>query len=306
MRWPGALLVLTALVAAGCGLGEGEERDGAAEVRVTRDFGHERLGQTRSDPVREGQTVMRLLRSRFDVNTRYGGRFVQAIDGLKGRGTGGRRDWFYFVNGTEAAVGAAEYELSPGDVVQWDYRRWDGAMRVPAIVGAYPEPFVHGHEGKRLPVRVECTDDGDTACGEVTRRLRSLGVKAGRASLGSSGTTNVARVVVGPWREARLVRAVAALDRGPDRSGVFARFRDDGHSLYLLDGSGRQVRKARLGTGLVAATSPAENELVWIVSGVDDRGTDAAARALDARRLRDAYAVAAEPGTATKLPVEGP
>ena len=36
--------------------------------------------------MREDQTVMRLLRSEFDVDTRFGGRFVQSIDGLKGAG----------------------------------------------------------------------------------------------------------------------------------------------------------------------------------------------------------------------------
>ena len=72
---------------------------------------------------------MRFLRADNDVETRYGGRFVQSIDGLSGQGAGGYADWFYFVNGIEADVGAAEYELSPGDVVQWDYRDWRGARR---------------------------------------------------------------------------------------------------------------------------------------------------------------------------------
>ena len=62
------------------------------------------------------------------------------------------------MNGQEASVGAADRELRPGDVVQWDYRDWTATMSIPAIVGAYPEPFLHGFEGKRLPVRVECPD----------------------------------------------------------------------------------------------------------------------------------------------------
>ena len=52
---------------------------------------------------------MRLLQSKYDVKTRYGGGFVQAIDGARGREGDGRRvDWFYYVNGIEAPVGAAE------------------------------------------------------------------------------------------------------------------------------------------------------------------------------------------------------
>ena len=149
VRWLAALV--SALVLAGCGLGEGSEREGGAELRVTRDFGHERLGTARLDKIGEADTVMRLLRRSFDVRTRYGGRFVQAIEGAVGKGAVGRVDWFYFVNGFEASVGAAEYELSPGDVVHWDYRSWKGAMRVPAIVGAFPEAVPPRAGGQALP-----------------------------------------------------------------------------------------------------------------------------------------------------------
>ena len=89
------LVACLAPAAAGCGLGEGNERaGGGATLRVTQDFGHEELGSTRLDSVREGQTVMRMLRSDFDVTTRFGGRFVQSIDGVKGEGSEGQVDWF--------------------------------------------------------------------------------------------------------------------------------------------------------------------------------------------------------------------
>jgi uncharacterized protein DUF4430 len=271
---------------------------------VTRDFGQRLLGSARLDKVRQDQTVMRFLRSDFDVKTRYGGRFVQAINGVAGRGTEGRSDWFYFVNGLEAGVGASDYELSPGDVVQWDYRRWDAAMSVPAIVGAFPEPLRRGRQGKRLPVRVECEAAASDPCQEVKRRLRKLGVGATGSSLGAPGTGNVIRVVVGRWRSVRLVQAAARLEEGPQRSGVFARFAG-ARRLELLDGAGKVARQAPPGTGLVAALSPSERDIVWVVTALDERGLEAAARALDGRVLRDAYAVAATPGGPVKLPVGG-
>jgi Domain of unknown function (DUF4430) len=300
-----APLVACALLLAGCGLGPGKERNGGAELRVTRDFGHEVLGRAREARVREDQTVMRFLRSRFDVETRYGGRYVESIDGISGRGAGGRVDWFYFVNGIEADVGAAEYELSPGDVVQWDYRRWDAAMRVPAIVGAFPEPFVHGRGGKRLPTRVECEDAAARACEAAKRRLRAVGVAATGASLGATGARNVIRVVVGRWRAIRALQVPARLEQGPGESGVFGRFVQGGRALELLDAAGRPARRAPPRTGLVAALSPSDGEIVWVVTALDVRGLEAAARALEEPSLRNAYAVAVTPRGVEKLPLGG-
>jgi hypothetical protein len=301
VRWlavPACLVVL-----AGCGLGPGDERGGGAEERLTTDFGHERVGTVRAEKIREDETVMRLLRSKFDVGTRFGGRFVQSIEGRSGKGAGGRVDWFYFVNGIEASVGAAEYELSPGDVVQWDYRRWDAAMRVPAIVGAFPEPFLHGVKGKRYPVRVECGDETSHACKLVKGRLERLGAAPTGASLGTSGTRHVLRIIVAPWKRAKVVSSVAKLRQGPQQSGVFARIAGDGRELELLDPGGGVARPAPAGTGLVAAFAPSEEEIVWLVTGLDERGVDAAADALNERDLRDAYAVAAHPGgRVEKLP----
>jgi Domain of unknown function (DUF4430) len=301
-----ALLVACALALAGCGLGEGDERAGAgAELRITRDFGRTELGVERLSAVREGQTVMRFLRSRFDIETRFGGRFVQSIEGLSGLGAGATLDWFYFVNGIEADVGAAEYELSPGDRVQWDRRNWEATMRVPAIVGAFPEPFRHGIEGKRLPVRVECEDPAADPCEEVKQRLRRVGVSSSGSALGVPGGMDVIRVVVGLWSDAKVVRAVAELEGEPKESGVFARVTRDGASLELLDESGRAARVAPrgAGTGIVAAARPEEDELVWMVIALDEQGLEAAASAVDEDRLKNAFAVAASGEEVEKLPL---
>jgi hypothetical protein len=301
-------LALLLVAVAGCGFGAGDELEGGAELRVTRDFGHAELGSARIDTLHEDETVMRLLRSEFDVETRFGGRFVQAIDGLEGAGATGMRDWFFFVNGVESEIGAAEYELSPGDRVQWDHRRWDAAMRVPAIVGAFPEPFRSGLEGRRRPVRVECDDVESAPCDDAKEALDRVGVAVSGSSLGAPGTEAVTRLVVARWPEARIVRGAPTLEDGPDESGVFARFPPGGRSLELLDEDGEVARTVRPGEGtaLVAALQPRADELLWLVTALDRKGLAAGVAALDEEQLRDAFAVAVTGRNVEKLPLAAP
>jgi Domain of unknown function (DUF4430) len=301
---PAALAVIAAAVA-GCGVGPGDEREGSgATLRVTRDFGAQVLSSHTVERVREDQTVLRLLRAENDVKTRYGGHFVQSIDGLAGRGQSGFADWFFFVNGIGSGKGAAEYELNPGDVVQWDYRNWRGAMDVHATVGAFPEPFLHGSEGRRFPTRVECEDASSRACERVKDTLDEAGVPATGASLGATGNQQVARVVVARWARARQLPSVRALEGEPGESGVFARFRDGGRRVQLLDERGEVAATHGPETGIVAARRPSDTEVVWVLTGGDQRGVDAAVEAFDAATLRDAFAVAATPDGPRHLPLE--
>jgi len=172
----GLLAAVTLAAVAGCGVGAGpQEAGGGVELRVTRDFGERRLSQGSAATVREGDTVMRFLRASNKITTRYGGGFVQSIDGLSGKGRGGGEDWFFYVNGIGSDRGAADYGLHPGDVVQWDYRYWRAAQDARAMVGAFPEPFVHGIDGKRFPVRVECEDADSQACRQIKDTLGRRG-----------------------------------------------------------------------------------------------------------------------------------
>ncbi|HEY7707544.1 MAG TPA: DUF4430 domain-containing protein [Gaiellaceae bacterium] len=144
-----ALLLAAACLLAGCG--EEAAGDGSAQLWITRDRG-ERVMLTTAVPA--GISALEALRRKADVETRYGGRFVQSIDGVEGD-IASQEDWFYFVNGYEADISAADYELHDGDVLWWDHRSWAEAMRQPVVVGAFPEPFEHGWDGKRRPVVVE-------------------------------------------------------------------------------------------------------------------------------------------------------
>ena len=296
-----ALALALALALAGCGFGAGSSSDGGARLEVTRDFGAKHAEPATLKHVAESDTVMRFLEATHEVETRYGGGFVQSVDGAAGN-RDRRFDWFFYVNGIESDVGAADFGLSEGDRVQWDLHSWRATMRIPGIVGAFPEPFRHGYRGKRLPVRLECAQQDGPACREAGKRLADTGVVASSAELGVTVDRSIARVVVGPWNAIRRLQAAAPLARGPKESGVFARFAG-GPSLELLDAGGGVARTAPPGTGLVAARVPTERNVVWFVTGVDDAGVRRAVAALDEDTLRNAFALAATPSGPLKLPV---
>jgi hypothetical protein len=248
---------------------------------------------------------MRLLQRSFEVETRYGGGFVQSIDGLAGGRENGRPlDWFIYVNGVESDVGAADVQLHDGDRIWWDFHDWGATPHIPAVVGSFPEPFAHGADGKRYPVVLECADDVEDACKTVSQRLAAIGVVAGRQTLGTGVGERTVRVLVGRWIDLRADQALEQIDRGPAASGVFAHFIADGRALELLDAKGDPISDIHAGAGLVAATRFEQQAPTWAITGTDAVGVMAAARALDEHTLARHFAIALDGGHAIGLPVE--
>ena len=297
---------LAALALGGCGLGAGPAPS-AVTVTVTRDFGARLLERSGALKVSGQETVMSLLMRNYPVSTRYGGGFVQSIDGLAGGSEGGQPvDWFYYVNGIEASAGAAATDVNSGDHIWWDRHDWSQTDDVPAVVGAFPEPFLNGLAGKRWPVRIECASVEGSACRTVTGRLRAVGVPAAIAAIGSGGEPQTLRVIVAPWDTVQGDLGAQELRGGPRESGVYAQFLDGGRSLALLDQDGHTARTLAGEGGLVAATRQAEDAPVWLVTGTDSAGVDLAARAFNQPTLEDRFAVAVSATGVLALPLAAP
>ena len=184
-----ALVVL--LLLAGCGGAAGGE-EGTAKLWVTRDRGAKLLVDTE---VQAGQTLMRALASKADVKTRYGGRYVQAVNGIEGS-LDAQHDWFWFVNGYEGDRSASSYRLRDGDVAWLDYRAWQREGEARVVVGAFPEPFLHGYGGKTRPVAIRYESGSE-------QRARKLGADLRGAKVAPLGTpvpadANVLEVRGGP------------------------------------------------------------------------------------------------------------
>jgi hypothetical protein len=290
-------VLLAALALAGCGIGLGPP---AVRLVVTRDFGSRVL--SRSGPLKAGsnETVLGLLQAHDAVVAGASPYFVQSIAGVSaGREGASSERWFDYVNGVAAAKRLAKTTVDPGDHVWWDLNA--ATKEVPAVVGSYPEPFLNGLEGKRLPVRIECASASGSACKTVISRLRALGVPAAVSAIGSGAAPETLRVMVAPWSGLEGVLA-EELERGPESSGVYARFSQRGRRLELLDQEGVATRTLASGAGLIAALLAPKEAPVWVITGTDEAGVDRAADALDEATLANRFAVALGPGGALALP----
>ncbi len=264
------------LAAAGCGSADPPPPGAAAvQLTVTRNFGNEHLVSARAAP---GQSAMFALRRNADVGGAYAGKFVASINGVKGN-TGNGWDWFYFVNGIQANVGAAAYTLHKGDREWWDYRYWTVYQEVPVVIGAWPDPFVHGWEGAQPSVHV-----GGLGCAQT---------------LASALKRDGAQLTNGQADATVTVMTFAQAANGPI-SGAQAQSR--GLTVWLEHG-GVMIYRNNTATAdpsaqaLIAAYRPdgaGQNSATLVVAGRTEAAACAAARTLADRpaAVRSAYAVA--------------
>jgi hypothetical protein len=263
-------LLGVAVLLAGCGVGQ-TGHQAPATLTVTRDFG--------ASVVREVQAE--------------GGATVGAL--VRGEPRGAR-----FVNGVAADD---DTKVHGGDHVWADAAAT--IARTPAVVGSFPEPFLHGIDGKRLPVRIECADARGAVCRQIADRLAAYDLPAARGGLQTARAPETLRVLVGPWSALRLDPAVNPLERGPRASGVYARMAPDGRSIAVLDAGGRSVRTLGAGSGLVAATKRTDERPTWVVTGTDPAGVASAARAFEEGTLEHRFAVAVSRDLPVALPAAG-
>jgi hypothetical protein len=273
-----ALVVLALALVSGCETRAQEAPKAsapAAALLVTADYGARELLTTRVAP---DQSVMRALRGATAVRTAYSGGFVSEMLGLASDPSG-PRDWFYFVNGIESAVGAKTVRLAAGDGVWWDFRNWSLLVSAPAVVGQWPAPMVlPGGRGPSVsadpPLRAALEAFGaDLAESDSPWRVR----------VGAS--TAIAR------RDDAWRRALA----DPDGSGLTITIRDGAIVALTPDGARRvRIPGARALVAAVASGTAPEDGVVVVVAGLDAAAAQAAARtvAADPGVLRGRYAVA--------------
>ncbi len=296
-----ALGLAAALALTGCGL-ETALSTGGTKLTLTRAFGSDAISTRAQRGVPAGETLTGMLRRAYAVRTRPGGE----IDAIAGMAASSGLVWNVWVNGIAPATKPRKTAVNHGDHVWWDLHSSAATASVPAVVGAYPEPFTTGSGGRRLPTELACAADVGRACAVVSRALRAIGVKAADQLVGADSGADSLAVIVGTFRDLRGLIALELIQAGPTQSGVFARFGGrDGSALELDDPAGQVVQTATGDAGLVAATEqPGLDEPAWLITGTDPAGVAAAAAALTPARLHDHLALAIVAGRELPLPLD--
>lgn len=252
------------------------ESDGV-RIIVCKNFGRKEIINT-GYKLTEGDCAMDALQSVANVETAYGGGFVNDINGISSGYTGSystKMDWFYYINGISADRGGLEYILHEGDVERWDYHDWGHQMFIPAIIGDYPEPFLHGVGGEILPTIITYDDDEfrDDAH-EIENSLNKLGVKETSikfsSELSDSEREDFNIILIGYPTN----KYIKELMKKHKKLGFFAYSEDN--KIVVLNPGGERVKKVE-GAVILATQNPwnpggtgAFENVVWIISGTDE------------------------------------
>jgi len=307
------LLLFTVTALCACSAQPAQEAEAATiRVVVTHNFGQELMFDETLE-VLPGTSAMEALTEIAEVETAYGGGFVNAINGVRSGYTSGhhtQKDWFFYANGIWSNVGALDYTLHPGDIEHWDFHGWGFHTFIPAIIGDFPEPFGHGYEGVVYPTMIAYQDGWERDAKHIASRLSQLGVA-------SVSITSISELSKKEKESCNLLllgtmdcQPISELNQVWGRLGFYAHFQDD--KLVVVNSKGKATDEYGAGAGLIQATQSLWNpkgiraceNVVWMVSGTDETGVKSAIDALinHYTEFRYAYAVVIANGGIIKLP----
>jgi len=292
-------------------LGCQSQPSGEIKVRVivTQDFGT-KLILDKATKVNNGSNAMDALQKVATVETKYGGGFIESINGIHSQYPKVKGDWFFNVNGMSANVGALDYKLSHGDVEHWDFHDWSFHAFVPAIIGDFPQPFSSGYQGKILPTTIVYDEGFQEAAQNLISTLEKLGVEnihmAGlESSAYSKKLSNL--ILLGT----KNFEPISELNENYKKLCFFIRFENGKIVVYDSQGNKTQYES---GCGLIQATQNPWNpkgigvceNVVWIISGTDKAAVKDAANTLvnHYEELRYACGAVIANGEVIKVPVQ--
>jgi hypothetical protein len=243
---------------------------------VTRDFGQKLMLEMEVSNF-TGAYALDALKSVADVETLYGGGFVNSINGVSSKYVGidrSKEDWFFYVNGIMANIGSGVYVLNEGDVQHWDYHNWKYYPPT-ATIGFFPEPFSHGYSGEVFKTVVLYDGELEEEAKLIQEFLIKFDVKdVSTLSVNEltdevKGTSNL--IILGTSDS----KMVSELNELREKLGFYVYFEEGQMIILNMDGS---VAKNCASGGVIQATQSPWNpkgnraceNVVWMIAGVEE------------------------------------
>ncbi|MHC1589252.1 MAG: DUF4430 domain-containing protein [Methermicoccaceae archaeon] len=286
-----------------------QEHEKTVKVVATIDFGRQIILE-KSLTWEKGLTAMGALKRVANVETAYGGGFVNGINGYVSKYTGGggeKVDWFYTLNGFPAGRGARDYVLRVGDIQIWDYHEWTHYGRTCAV-GAFPEPFVHGFNGVVRDTLIVYEKGAEQPAQNIAARLKEYGAKDVRVipqdELTESEKEQCNLILVGT----RALKPIDFLFGLHSRLNIYTYIEDGKVVMEDVRGNAKSLGK---GGVIVATNSPwnpkgtgVNENIVWVVAGTSLDKVESVADVVCStpEKLRYFYAAAVVDGKVMRVP----
>ncbi|WBL17629.1 DUF4430 domain-containing protein [Sutcliffiella sp. NC1] len=132
-----SLLVAISLIVTGCaadntnntnnnanaGVEQNEEVN-KVTIKLVKDNGEEVISEEALQ-FEEGETLIDVMHEHFELTTDDSGAFIVGINGIESDYEN-NYFWIYTANNEEVLVGANEYVLKDGDVIEFNYSKYEG------------------------------------------------------------------------------------------------------------------------------------------------------------------------------------
>jgi len=302
-------LIFILMVLQGCQSVATDNTSGKATVILSEDFGH--LKTVESVKLPREETALEVTQRIFEVKTAYNGGFVNSIDGQVSGYTNQKRsvkkDWFYYINGTAAVVGAGDYFIDSGDVIQWDFHQWDNGQYSQVIIGAYPKNFTKGYEGQQLPIHLYSNIEKKFISKSLSKEL-ALEKAHSISSFDESDMDNSQRhtIIIGSWSDLKDNQGLKEILVNYKKWRLPMTIENNVLKLFSWDYS--DVRSKKTGA-IIVATQKSYGALgtLWLVIALDDASLEAAVDYLskDSEALQGFVGAYITKDTIVPLPIEG-
>lgn len=242
---------------------------------ITRDFGKEELYRSKAE-LKKNMTVYDLLLESVTVDSDYGGSFITGINGLTTQSKndyGERTDWFYYVNGICADVGAIDHDLINGDIVWWDYHSWENMDSMnSAVTGSFPQPFINGYRNNEFTTTILYSDDFEPLANKLKDGFYNYGldnVIISRVNNELIENRQGPTIVLGTWQELKKYEYINNMNDNYTKLGTYIHFEDGQVQLFSSDNSVKETIKKDIATIFAHGDGLGDDSVLWLIVGID-------------------------------------